>query len=124
MRNRIRNRGHALVGTMGFLVLAMLLWLASFAQLSSYLRVQKSSQVSQARVTGPMQAMATGLALLETGLPTHSPYSCQFIPNNGQTCVITFTVVSSSSVNVATRFATAADSTLPKTPANFQKPVK
>lgn len=121
MNPRPHNRGHALVGTMGFLVLMMLLWLAAFTQLSSYLRVQKASQVGQARVTGPMQAMATGLALLETGLPNKSPYSCQFLPASGQTCVITFTVVSSSSVNLTARFATSADTTLPKTPTSFAK---
>ena len=114
-----RHTGHALVGTMCFLVLMMLLWLAAFSHLGSYMRVEKATQTRQARDGGCTREMAWGLTLLETGLPPTNPYSCRVVPGNGQTYVIKFTSYVALRYSVSVRPATSGDNSLPNAPGKF-----
>jgi len=115
-----RNSGYALAGTMVFLVLALLIWMAVFRQTSSYLRTEKAMRTRTERQLGCTKALAWGLTLLETGkLPTN-PYSCRVVVSLSpqQTYVLTFTRLLLRK-RVAVRPATPSDASLPLAPANF-----
>ena len=114
-------RGHALLGTMAFLVLAMLMWLAAFAHVGGYIRVEKACQLRNARSDGPTRAMAWGLTLLEGGVPPSNPYSCRMAVNSGLTYVVTFNESPQWTFAVTARLAGPADGQLPAAPAQFAK---
>ena len=120
MRRLSKQSGHALMGTMAMLVLVMLLWLAAFGQLSSYVRVQKACQLREERSTGPARALSWGLTLLETGLPPSDPYSCRVSPSEGQTFVVTFTQTFPDGYTVTVHPAGPDDDCLPVAPAQFE----
>ncbi|KKL08474.1 hypothetical protein LCGC14_2575510 [marine sediment metagenome] len=61
--------GHALVGTMIFLVLGMMLWAAVHQQSSSHLRSETALRVREEQAAPLKSAMAWCLALLTTGDP-------------------------------------------------------
>ena len=65
MTGRRSRHGHALLGTMAFLILIMLLWTVIFAHLGGYMRVTKAGLARHDRITGQTRAMAWGLAMLE-----------------------------------------------------------
>ncbi len=69
MTRPAERRGHALIGTTIFLVLAMLLWAAVYQQTASHLRVEKACRVHAEGRVGIQRATAWGLSLLETGQP-------------------------------------------------------
>ena len=119
-----RCRGHALIGTMVFIVLAMLLWAAVYAQMASALRVEKACKLRLDQAKGPVRAMAWGLSLLETGKPPCNPYSCKvsFDDQPGKEFVITFTRIEENKYKVEVRPATESDSLLPPPPSNFNQP--
>ncbi len=119
MRRRAGNSGHALLGTMAFVVLMMLLWMASFAQLSGYTRVEKASYLRDAQATGPVEAMAWGLELLQTGLPPSNPYSCRMTASTGRSFVIAYTETAALKYTVTVRPALESDSELPAAPDRF-----
>ena len=115
--------GHALIGTMVFIVLAMLLWAAVYAQMASALRIEKACKLRLDQAKGPVRAMAWGLSLLETGKPPCNPYSCK-VSFNGQPglgYVITFTKIEEDKYKVDVRSATESDSLLPSPPPNFNQ---
>ena len=118
-----RQSGHALVGTMASLVLMMLLSMAAFEHLSGYLRVEKACQVRHDRATGQTQALAWGLALLETGVPPSNPYSCRVTPDLDPTrvFVVTFSVTAPLEYSVSARPANAQDGSLPVAPTTFKQ---
>ena len=118
-----RQSGHALVGTMGFLVLMMLLSIAAFEHLSGYVTVEKACQVRHDRATGQTRALAWGLALLETGVPPSDPYSCRVAPDSDPTrvFVVTFSVTAPLEYSVLARPATAQDDSWPVVPETFKK---
>ena len=114
-----RRSGHVLLGTMTFLILAMLAWLVAFSSLSSSVRTAKLFLLRQDREHGAVRALAWGLALLETGTPSESPYSCRATVDTDRVFVITFTVPSPTTATVAVRPATTADSGVPWAPTEF-----
>ena len=117
-----RQSGHALVGTMASLVLMMLLSMAAFEHLSGYLRVENACQVRRDRATGQTQALAWGLALLETGVPPEDPYSCLVTPNSDPTrvFVVTFRIIEPLKYSVSARPAKANDDWQPIAPTTFK----
>jgi hypothetical protein len=114
-----RRRGHVLLGTITFLILAMLAWMVAFSSLSSSVRSARLFLLRQDRDHGAVRALAWGLALLETGNPPTSPYSCRATVDTGRVFVITFTLVPENQATIAVRPATTADSALPSAPTEF-----
>ena len=79
MTRPAERRGHALIGTTIFLVLAMLLWAAVYQQTAGHLRVEKACRVHAERRAGLQRATAWALTLLETGEPPEDHYRCRMI---------------------------------------------
>jgi hypothetical protein len=104
---------------MCFLMLMMLLWLAAFSQLGSYLRLEKAVQTRQARDQGATCVMSWGLTLLQTGLPPANPYSCRVALSGGQMFVITYASAETLKYSVSVRLATSNDTLLPVAPDHF-----
>jgi hypothetical protein len=119
MSSRSHRSGHVLLGTMTFLILAMLAWLAAFSALSSNVRTARMFLLRQDHDHGAVRALAWGLALLETGDPPGSPYSCRATVDTNRTYVMTFTLTPPNQASVSVRPATAGDSTLPYAPEEF-----
>jgi len=92
MTARRRRRGNALVGTMIFLVLSMLLWTAVYQQAASQLRVEKALTARAEHADRLKRATAWALTLLETDKPpvgASRRYSCRMILD-GQTYLVTY----------------------------------
>lgn len=119
MKRRPRRSGHALVGTMGFLTLAMLLWLVTQGQMANSLRTAKAVQERQIAAQGPTRAMAWGLALLETGLPPADPYCCKMTPAPGEDYVMTIARTTNGEYAIAVRPLDPNDGPLPAAPPTF-----
>ncbi len=119
MKRRPNRSGHALVGTMGFLTLAMLLWLVTQGQMASSLRTAKAVQLRQITAQGPTRAMAWGLALLGTGLPPSDPYNCKMTPSPGEDYVLTVATTPSGEYNIIVRPFDPNDGPMPTAPATF-----
>ncbi len=119
MTGRTVKSGHALLGTMAFLVLAMLLWLASFAVLSSDLRTATSFVKDDEFDTGPLRAMSWGLTLLETGTPKETPFSCLVDVSKDRSFVITYQQLAANDYTVSVRPATSSDQWLSAAPTTF-----
>lgn len=119
MSTRPHRSGHVLLGTMTFLVLAMLAWVMTFSAVNANLRTAKAFVVRQDREHGALRALAWGLALIETGTPTENPYSCRAAVDTDKTYVITFTLASPTEATVSVRPTTADDATLPWAPEEF-----
>lgn len=119
MRRPGRHSGHVLLGTMTFLILAMLVWLAAFSAMSANVRTAKIFLLRQDLEHGAYRALAWGLALLETGNPPENPYSCRAAVDTDLTYVITFNLASPTEASVFVRAATAGDTSLPWAPEEF-----
>jgi len=88
-----RQTGHSLAGTMVFLILAMLLWMAVHRQTAGHLRAEKACRIRLENSTGPRRAAATALSLLETGEPPVGLgewYRCRVLLADGA-YVVTYT---------------------------------
>ena len=122
MRNPRSPSGHALVSTMGFLILAMLLWAAAFSHATGCMRTLKACQL-RADAVRPTRALAWGLALLETGRPplTPSPYSCLAQVDSNTDYVLTFQKTTTLHFTVSVRPAVPGDSGLPRAPYRFTR---
>jgi hypothetical protein len=59
-----------------FIVLFFSLWSVAYRQTAAALRVESVQSNRVVRDEGSTQAVARGLALLETGLPPSNPYAC------------------------------------------------
>lgn len=59
-----------------FLILVFSIMALAWRQLESALRAEAARALQVQRDEGSVQALAKGLALLETGFPPASPYSC------------------------------------------------
>ncbi|HUS90288.1 MAG TPA: hypothetical protein VM695_00515 [Phycisphaerae bacterium] len=66
---RATARGHALIGTMIFLVLSMLLFAGMCQHVGTHLRVEKALKVRTEQSDRLKGATAWGIGLLETGEP-------------------------------------------------------
>jgi hypothetical protein len=123
MKNRCRHNGHALAGTIMFLLIVMIMWLGVTRQIGTYLRMEKNFQSQRLYNDIALRALSWGLTLLETGKPSTNPYSCrmQVGRDSLQTYVVTFEEIPPDSNNykVITRPADSGDSFLPEVPDTF-----
>ena len=124
MTGRRRQNGHSLAGTMVFLILAMLLWMAVHRQTAGHLRAEKACRLRLENSTGPRRAAATALSLLETGEPALAPgewYRCRVLLADGA-YVVTYTRTGTDpltySVHVRPR-TSAFDDIWPVAPETF-----
>jgi len=128
---RAKSSGHALAGTMIFLALVLMLQLSVQQQTASAIRVEQAARQHAAQSAGGVRALATGLTLLETGLPPDDDWSCRInLPPAGQPndpfCaavptdwILTFRKDHGHEWNVSVRPASDDDNTLPAAPATF-----
>jgi hypothetical protein len=70
------RRGYALVMVLTFVVLFLAMLGVAYRQTASVLRVETVRAQQAERDEGSVNAVARGLALLETGLPPSDPYVC------------------------------------------------
>jgi hypothetical protein len=121
MTRRRGKPGQALIGTMVFLVLMMLLWMAAFSHLSGYVYVAKAVEARHDRATGQTRAMTWGLALLESGVPPTNPYACRVTPGDdpARVFVVTFQEGERWQFAVTVRPAGPDDASLPAAPTFF-----
>jgi|WetSurMetagenome_2_1015567.scaffolds.fasta_scaffold110655_4 hypothetical protein len=121
-RSYRRRRGHALLGTVVFLILIMFIWGVTLARLGSYTRVAKANLERGDRATGQTRALASGLALLESGLPPADPYACRMAPDSAnptRVFVLTFQEIAPWQFSVVVRPAGMDDGGLPEAPTTF-----
>jgi len=124
MRKPSRNSGHALFGTLVFLLIVMILWLGVARQVATCARIEKNFQSQQSYYDSSIRALSWGLALLETGIPPSDPYSCKMLvgQDNSQTFVVTFTKLTDLNYTVTARPAELSDELLPSAPDTFTPP--
>ena len=119
MTARRRRSGHALLAVTAFLAIAMLLWLAAFASLSSNVRAAKALQIQGDRDDGATRALAWALTLLETGYPPGDEYACRATLDSGPAFVFSYERMYEDTFDVSVRPAEAADASLPRVPTRF-----
>ncbi|MCE9635996.1 MAG: hypothetical protein K8T90_09840 [Planctomycetes bacterium] len=91
LRSRRRERGHLLVWTAVFAILSMAYWALAFRATGDCIRAERATTLRLSRDAGASRALAVSVALLRTGTPPLSPYSCVVAPTGGTRCVATFT---------------------------------
>ena len=74
MTRRPARRGYAMVIVLVFIVLFFSLWSVAYRQTAAALRAESVQSNRVRRDEGTTQALARGLALLETGVPPSNPY--------------------------------------------------
>jgi hypothetical protein len=98
MKIHRQRPGYAMLMVLLFLILTFSMMALACRQLESTLRAEaaRAMQVQRDEVTVP--ALAKGLALLETGFPAFSPYTCgtSIATSNG---TVSFTVTFTSQGN-------------------------
>jgi hypothetical protein len=113
-----RRGGFAMLLALVFLVLFLSLWSLAYRQVASVLRIETARSTRIRRDEGCTRAVARGLALLETGYPPTTPYSCGVTLTTSagaRDFTVTFTLEGGSNWSVA---ATPGTSTIPM-PAQF-----
>jgi hypothetical protein len=68
--------GYAMVLVLVCMVLFFSLWSVAYRHTAAALRIEAVHALQTQRDEGSIQALAKGLALLETGQPATSPYVC------------------------------------------------
>lgn len=76
MKLHRERAGYAMLLVLLFLVLMFSLMALAYGQLGAALRLETARAQQTQRDEGSLQALAKGLALLETGLPPTDPYVC------------------------------------------------
>ncbi len=76
MRVRSPKRGYAMVMVLVFLALMLSIYGVAFRHVAAALRIEHARTLQRQRDEGSVEALAKGLALLETGLPPSDPYVC------------------------------------------------
>lgn len=90
---------------MALLLIALLLSIYSVAyrQIGAALRIETARTLQRQRDEGSVQALARGLALLETGLPPQNPYACAVTidtSTGGRSFTVTFSSATGNSWSV------------------------
>jgi hypothetical protein len=78
---RSSRPGYALTLVMVFVVLFLMVLGVAYRQIASVLRVETVRVQQSQRDQGSTAAVASGLTLLETGLPPSDPYACAVTVN-------------------------------------------
>jgi hypothetical protein len=76
MRAGTPKRGYAMVMALVFIALLLSIYSVAYRQVAAALRIETARTLQRQRDEGSLQALARGLALLETGLPPEDPYVC------------------------------------------------
>jgi hypothetical protein len=106
----VRKRsGYAMVLVIVFIVLFLAFLGVAYRQFGTALRVESVHSQQVQRDEGSLHALARALALLETGLPPTSPYSCGVtISTSRGPSVYTITFANEGSTNWSVRAAPRA----------------
>jgi hypothetical protein len=70
------KRGYAMVMALVFIALMLCVYSVAYRQVAAALRLETARTLQRQRDEGSVEALARGLALLETGLPPQDPYVC------------------------------------------------
>ncbi len=89
MRTPASRRGYAMVMAMLFIALLLSIYGVAYRQIGAALRIETARTLQRQRDEGSVQALARGLALLETGLPPLDPYVCA-VSIGGRSFTVTF----------------------------------
>jgi hypothetical protein len=73
------NEGYALVGVVVFAAVAMLVLVTSYEKLRQATRLEEESTAAHVSSSGLEETLGTGIALLQTGTPPSSPFTCRFV---------------------------------------------
>ena len=76
MRAGTPKRGYAMLMALVFIALLLSIYSVVYRQVAAALRIETARTLQRQRDEGSPQALARGLALLETGLPPEDPYVC------------------------------------------------
>jgi hypothetical protein len=95
MKRAIKRPGYAMLLVLVFLILMTSLLALAYSQLASVLHIESVRAQQIHRDSGSTQAVASALALLETGFPPSSPYTCD-VTINTSTGASSFTVIFTS----------------------------
>jgi hypothetical protein len=95
MKREIKRPGYAMLLVLVFLILMTSLLALAYGQLASVLNNERVRAQQVQRDTGSTQAVASALALLETGFPPSSPYTCD-VTINTSAGASSFTVIFTS----------------------------
>jgi len=104
-----------------FILLFLSLWGVAYRQTAAALRAESVEVNRVERDEGSTQAVARGLALLETGLPPSNPYVCGITvttPTGPRAFTVTFTPEGSNNWSVQAA-PTAAGTSPPPMPSTF-----
>lgn len=119
----IFKKGFALIGTMIFLMLVLIMWMSVPRLTATNLRMAKYLTTDKEYNESALRAVSWGLTLLETGHPSGSSYSCRMKLNPTTTYVVTYTrtqkIGGSRHYIVTARPAAGTDSSLPPAPSHF-----
>lgn len=121
MRRRRGEKGHVLLWTAVFGIMAMAYWALAFRVTGDCIRVERTATLRAARDASPARALAAGIGLLRTGTPPETPYECALTPAGGFVCVVRFELTNvSGQWRVGARVATPEESSFyPAAPAGF-----
>jgi hypothetical protein len=72
-----KRKGYALLLVLAFVLLFAAVLAVAYSQIESTLRIDTVRTQQSRRDEGSVNAIARGLALLETGTPPSDPYSCE-----------------------------------------------
>jgi len=118
-----------MVLTLVFIALVLSLYSVAHRHLAAQLRSETALEKIRHRDEGSLRALARGLALLETGAPSSSVYSCTTTvdtPEGTRTFTVTFTSAGMDSLGRPTWSVEAAPTTTSDTsgpmPASFATP--
>jgi len=119
--NRPHRSGYALIMVLVFMVLFAAIVGVAFRRLGSAIRTESAHAIQLRRDAGSLQALAKGLSLLETGLPSENPYVCGTTidtPDGPRTFTVTFTQEEGTSFSVRAA-PSLPDEVLTPMPDNF-----
>ena len=125
MRNRRHHRrGYVLPAVLLFLMISFGIWAVFFRSTASVVRIEQARVLRETRTVWDAPAVATGLRLLQTGLPPHDPYSCRVtLTNDSQTKYILLKFEKVAPVRWSiTASPTTADDLSPDVPTTFAAP--
>jgi hypothetical protein len=95
MKRAIKRPGYAMLLVLVFLIMMTSLLALAYGELASVLHIEMVRTQQIQRDSGSTQAVASALALLETGFPPTSPYTCD-VTINTSTGASSFTVIFTS----------------------------
>lgn len=84
-----RDEGFVLLSVAVLATLALAVWAVAYRATMDAIRAEAEVVRRATRDDSVLPALAAGVALLETGLPSSNPYAC-IVTARGHRCVVTF----------------------------------